>query len=437
MTREHEDIIGDNISGRLTPESARRGEPPIEAAGRSLIQEGGVNPVIPSQSKIVEIWAAIEERRKERVLQGLDKSIVIIKDTAEYERRRKLRTLSGTERISDVRFDETGNLYTTWYQPKKTEEVDGRRRLVNPTGQSYLIFPQRNRKEDYLNNLPKEKPVVELIFGESVILEEAIRQQQNILDGYQPGTAALEIEFARQVIAFSEGIALRFLIQRTLSRKDLSMLTRETGVFLENINLYDPHDPNKRGILNKLLTLGAVDSAGRPNYLGFLSKVLATHARAVDRLTIAGLITDKFVGNLDVLTSKREGYRWRFELAARELEMVLDLPAFRKRVAQRSEREAIINALGLIATSNLAVIEANPYLRSARWAAINIVGCREEKQEINREILGEGIAKAIFSKKPSTRLIKEGNFTEAGRRIRLSIAQLRKTLRDYEDIEKS
>ncbi len=159
--------------------------------------------------------------------------------------------------------------------------------------------------------------------------------------------------------------------------------------------------------------------------------------RAVERLTIGGLITDKFARNLDILSYIREGYRWRFSLAARELAMVLDLPAFSRRWANRGDREAMVNAISLIVTSNLAAIKVNPYLRSARWAAINIVGCREEKKDINREILGEGIAERIFSKKPVTRLIKEGNFTEGAGRIKSSIVQIKKTHKDYENIEEA
>jgi hypothetical protein len=206
-------------------------------------------------------------------------------------------------------------------------------------------------------------------------------------------------------------------------------------MFLEKIGLYDPRDPNKRGMLDKLLTLGELDSRGRPNFLGSISKVLATHAEAFDRITIGSLIVDKFAGNLVLLISKREGYRWMFDLAANELEMIKSLPAFKRRIAKREEREAINNALGLVVANNLNNIEANPYLRSARWAAINIVGSKPADKSVNREILGDGVANKLFSKKTATRFIKEGNFTEGGRRIGLSIAQLRKTNKDYEDIE--
>lgn len=389
---------------------------------------------VPSESKIAAMWTNIEQGRKERILSGQDKPIIIVQDTKDYEERRKLPTLSGTDRFSDIKVDDNGNLYTSWYQPKRTEVVDGRRRLVNPENRSFIVFPERNRKEGYLEDLPKEKPVYELIFGESVLLEEAIRHQQSILDSYQPGTAAQEIEFARQVIAYTEGIALKFLSKRTLSREDLDLLAHQTAAFLENINLYNPLDPHKIGILDKLLRFGELDVTGRPNYLGELSKVFATHAEAVDRITEGGLITDKFLRNLGVLMTKRGGYRWRFELTARELEMILELRAFQRGVAKREEREAIMDAASLVVSNNLSDIEVKPYLRSARWAAINIVGSNPADKSVNREILGDSVANKLYSKKTAKRYIKEGNFAEAGSRIRQSIAQLRKTNNDYKDI---
>lgn len=395
-------------------------------------------PKLPFESKIAALRAKIEERRTERILLGLDKAIIIVKDTEEYGRRLNLPTLSGADRIPDVKFDETGNLYTTWYQPKKTEVRDGRRQLINPTGQLYIVLPLRKkRREDYLENLPQERPIAELILGETFFLEEAIRQQQHILDGYQPGTAALEIEFARQIIAYTEAVAFRFLSQRRVTREDLEGLAHETGRFLENSNLYDPRDSKKRKILDKLLLVGQPDAAGRPNYLGVLGRAFAAHTAAVERLTIGGLTADKFIRNLEVLSYTRENYRWRFNLAARELEMVLEHPAFRVRWADRKEREALAGALKFVVDNHLANPKVNPYLRSARWAAINIMGCREERKDVNRRIMGESIAKEVFSKVPVTRLVTQGNFTEARRRIELSIAQLRKTFRDYEDIEKA
>ena len=418
MTKEHEDITGGFISRGLFP----------EPEARSVLSG------IPSESKIVAMRLAIEERRTERIAQGLDKAIIIFQDTEEQLRRRSLPTLSGSDIFADVRYDEAGNLYPSWYEPKETA-LEGRRRyLVNSEGKNYIILPERKRKEDYLDNLPKKRPVVELILGESVILEEAIRQQQHILDGYQPGTAALEMEFARLVIGHTEGLALRLLSQQNISREDLAYFAHETGRFLESSRLYDPRDPRKRKILDKFLLVGQLDASGRANYLGSLGRIFAAHTAAIERLAVGGLTVDKFVRNLEILTYLRGIYRWRFDLAASELEMILQLPAFSRRHANRSEREAITDALTLIVSNNLATPKVNPYLRSARWSAINIVGCKEEKKEINREILGEKVAKKIFSKKPATRLIREGNFTEAEMRVRDSIRQLRKTNKDYEDV---
>ena len=421
MTQEHEDPLEGFISPGL----------------RAIFEGGGVPSGVPTESKIIAMRLAIEEQRKERITQGLDKAIIIFQDTEEYARRQFLPTLSGSGIFADIRYDETGNLYTSWYEPKETALEGSRRYLVNPESKKYIILPARKRKEGYLNNLSQKRPVAELILGESVILEEAIRQQQHILEGYQPDTAALETEFAREVIGKTEALALRLLTQRRITREDLSYLEHETGSFLERVNLYDPRDPRKRKILEKFLLVGELDAAGRPNYLGSLGRILAAHTAAVERLAVGGLTVDKFVRNLEVLMYLRGIYRWRFDLAADELEIFLQLTAFERRHASRNEREAISDALVLIVNSNLAEPKVNPYLRSARWSAINIVGCKDERKELNRKILGEGIAKDIFSKKPAIRLIKEGNFTEAGRRIRLSITQLRKTNKDYEDIATS
>lgn len=419
MTKEHEDITGGFISRGLFP------EPEAE----------GVLSGIPSESKIVAMRLAIEERRTERIAQGLDKAIVIVQDTEESARRRSLKTLSGSDRREDVRYDDYGQLYTSWYEPKETTFEGRRRYLVNPKGKRYIVLPDiENRREDFLDNLPKKRPVVELILGESKFLEEAIRQQQHILDGYQPGTAAPETDFARQVIEHTELLALRLLSQGSISRGDLAYLGHETGTFLESSGLYDPRDPRKRKILEKFLLVGELDAIGRPNYLGTLGRIFAAHTAAVERLAVGGLTVDKFVRNLEFLTYLRGIYRWRFDLAASELDMIRKLPAFAKRHAVRTEREGISDSLALIVNQNLASIQVDPYLRSARWATINIVGCGQEEEDINREILGVNIANEIFSAKPVTRLVKEGNFTEAAIRLKLSIKQLRKTNRDYEDI---
>jgi hypothetical protein len=218
-------------------------------------------------------------------------------------------------------------------------------------------------------------------------------------------------------------------------------LAHQTGGFLENSGFYNPRDPRKRKILDKLLLVGELDAIGRPNYLGTLGRIFAAHTAAVERLVVGGLTVDKFVRNLELLTYLHGIYQWRFDLAGSELDMILQLEAFKKRHAVRTEREGISDSLSLIVNQNLASVKVNPYLRSARWATINIVGVKEEEGEegvnreiLDREILGDNVADEIYSAKPVTRLVREGNFKEAEIRIGRSIRQLRKTNRDYADI---
>lgn len=404
------------------------------APERAEIQ--GFLPELTFESKIAHLRAKVEERRIKRIRLGYDRPIIIVRDDDEYERRRNLPTLSGTNQRSDIRLDQLGNLYTTWYQPKKTKVEEDRRFLVNPQGITYRVLGPR-RAYYYLKALPKLRPVSELILGKTDIIEKAIRQQRHILDSYAPGAAADEIEFARMVIAYTESIAFRFLSQRRVTREDLALLARETGNFLEKAKIYDPRDERKRRVLEKLLSASEPDTLGRPNYLGVLGRALAAHTAAVERLTIGGLITDKFFRNLQILSYTRENYRWRFNLAANQMEFVLAHFAFKRQGVKvdDGQRQALINALRFIIENHLTQERANPYLRSARWAAINIVGCRQEKKEINRQILGENVANDVFTRIPVSILLLEGDFEESARRIEQSVLELRKTNADYEDIE--
>jgi hypothetical protein len=397
----------------------------------------GFIPESISGSKLLDMRIALEERAAERIKNHLDKSIIVVQDTEEYERRRQLPLLFEIRKI-DIGYDGIGNIYTPWYEPKEIE-VEGKRRfLANPTGQVYKIISPKKAKEGLLDNLPKRRPVNELILGRTFLLEEAIRQQQHILEGYQPGTAALETDFARQVIAKTEEIAFRFLSQRRMSGEDLIRLAGETGSFLAELRLYEPRDPRKRKILEKFTSLSELDLTERHTYLGVLSRIFSAHAAATGRIIIGGLTTDKFFRNLQALVYLEGNYRWRFGLTARELEMVLGLPAFKnKSYTNRTEREKIARNLEFIVGENLSEIKVNPYLRAARWAEKNIVGCKEEEKEENTKIMGEFIAKEVFSRTPVTKLIVRGNFAEAEIRIRQSINQLKKPHFDNKNVKKA
>lgn len=409
---------------------------------------------LPSESKIIARRARIEEMGVERIISGQERSVIIVEDTPKNAELESLRTLSGSGRSGDVRYDDLGNIILPTYQPVKTrliEDPEGRvkketfvyrREIVNPHGRRFRVLKPKGQDQDYLTNLPEKKPVRERIL--SMVqggIEIAIRQQTNVLGQYELGQPeGAEIEFARKVISFSEGQAFRFLLKRSVTRDDLSFLAREIGNFLEDIGLDDPRDRRKSEAHDHLIKAAQLDRRGYPNWLRLMEQLLAVRTRAVLRLTDISLTVGKFDRNFRELVSKREMYRWGFDLAARQLEYVLSAhPAFtqKKKFISYKEREGLNDALIFIVKSHLTKPKVNPYLRSARWAAINIRGCEDEKKDSNRVIMGNEVADKLFKRTPVTDLVLRGQYGEAARRIGLSIKQLRKTLADYESIEKA
>ena len=83
---------------------------------------------------------------------------------------------------------------------------------------------------------------------------------------------------------------------------------------------------------------------------------------------------------------------------------------------------------------SLAGVRVLPYLPAARKAAINLVGCRKEKKELNRGIIGEEADK-LFSLPPVVELIRLGHFQEAKVRVReASYNPLIQVLKENEEI---
>lgn len=390
-----------------------------------------------------EIERAAVERIRERRERPSERPIYIVREEVveEYERRRdpKLKTFSGTNRVSDIRYDNVGNLLTATRQPRKTQILaDGTRAFVNPNNISYkVVWPPRTR-EDYLNNLPKGRPVYQIALGESNILEKVIRRQKKVLKRYQVGESAEnEAQFVRDVIEYSESMVLRFLTAKRVTLEDLQLLPAEAGRFLESVNLYDPRDPRKRVITDKMLAIGQPDRIGRPHYLGLMGKIFRTRQEAQLRWVAVNFIVETFWRNYVILTGIRETYRWRFDLAARQLEPIFSHPVFNRRnvLLTNGQREALNDSLIFVVENNLAVPKVSPYLKSARWAAINIRGCREDKKEANRAILGDQVADKLFQDPSVVDLVKAGQYFEARRKGMLSVRQLRKTNKKYEDIE--
>ena len=179
------------------------------------------------------------------------------------------------------------------------------------------------------------------------------------------------------------------------------------------------------------------DKRGRANYLILLARVGAAHTVAVERLTVGGKTIGKFEKNLQDLAFERENTRWRLRLVDEHLEMIVNQLQRWLRVGNVTyyQRESASNALRAIAREPLTLVKVKPYLRAARWVGINIFGCREEKKEINRKILGEKDADKLFSRKSIVELIHEGKLDEAVARIKGCRSAIIKTLSKYEDVQ--
>jgi len=401
MTREHQDDTGSGISSQGIPLIDRR--------------------------------LSWERGRIERMHQDLDRSVKIVRDTPEYRLRLNLPTLSGAP--GGIPYDPEGNLHTSWWRPVETKvEPDGRIVLARAREWSYKVLSPREHRKDVLTNIPKAQPVVELILAKGKGgIEETILQQKHILAGYKPGTEAAEVRFAQDVIQYTEGIMTRFVLKGGVARSDLIELATETGQWLEQQRLYNPRDLRKRKILEKLIMIPLEDS----NYLVLLSRVGAVHTLAVERLTVGSKALGKFEANLQELAFEREITRWRLRFVDEQLEAIVK---YISRMARNSnptnyQKESIGKALIVIAREPLASIRVKPYLKAARWVAINIFGCREEKKEINRKILGERQADKLFARPSITELVAQGKLDAAVSRIKGCRSAIIRTLAKYEDIE--
>ena len=371
------------------------------------------------------------ERAKERMLAKEEPVVAIIRKTPEYNYLRELPSLSGGRRPADVRFDPlSGKIYYTTWREKRTITEDGRRFLKPPKkGQlpeyEVLLPRLRRRTPRYLENLSLKSPVQELLFHHADTIEEAILKVQDILQADIP-------EQAQEVITHTAKLANRF-IEKGLSKKNLKELAQQTGKFLENFGLANPASPGFQKAMERLKKACEPDSRGRINNLISRVRVQSAYVWAVRRLVVGSFVRRKHGENLNVLVYERETTRWALENASRQLESFLGHTAFRHpgKKASQSQGEIMIKVLKNITYSWMSLVRVAPYLAPTRAAAINLVGCREEKKEINRQVLGEELADELFAMTPTTQLLNEGRFPEAYFRIKRSYKVLRLVLKDY------
>jgi hypothetical protein len=387
---------------------------------------------------VVSRRLAWERERVAKIWSNLDRSVLVVRDDEEYRRRRSLPTLSRRKAPWGIPFDPEGNLYISWWRALETQtSPSGRTELVNPRGVNYLVLASRKHKRDVLTNVPKGQNVFELILAKvDRGIEVAIRNQEKIIGAYQGGSGKDQGAFAKSLVEYTEKIMNRFILRGGVSRTDLEDLAQETGAWLESQGIYNPRDPRKKDILARLQTVPLQDERGRANYLVLLARVGAVHTRAVEELTVGQKTVDKFEGNLRELLFERETTRWTLRLVNDHLDAVLGRLREISRPTQY-QLESIANALKVPAgiEGHLTSVKVKPYLHSARWVAISLVGCREQKKELNRVILGSQEADELFSNPSIVELVRRGNIEEAAGLIKECQERIALTLDAYEDIQ--
>ena len=337
---------------------------------------------------------------------GLERSIQIVRATDEYKRRRSLPSLTGRDRVSDVKYDDSGRIYTSWWYAKETEDnEEGKRVLVNPKGVEYIILSPQRVRPDYLNDLPKKVPVVELILGEVEDgIVKAIGQSRHILGGYISGTEATEVKQARRVIQHVDRLASKFVGERVTSR-DLELLARETRSFLEKEKLVSPRDPNKRKEFEMLVKIPQKDILGRVNPLVSRIRARAAYLAATKRLIVGGFVVEKFSTNLQVLIYEEEMTRWVIENAAKQVEIyILGITAFRRPGSEDTDiqRRGMANMALTISEELQSTVRVKPYLAPSRDASKELAGAAE--------------------------LLMQGGYSQAGPKIRRSIEILKQAV---------
>ncbi|MFV1917373.1 MAG: hypothetical protein ACC618_02765 [Patescibacteria group bacterium] len=385
-----------------------------------------------------KVWA---RKKAVEMKAGLENSILIVRETEKYKRLLALPPLTGEEEIEGwgVRVDNLGNIHTPVWRIKETKLNDENQRdLVNPEGYLYKVMNRKRIRRNFFGNLPKGLPVNELISASvGSDIETAIRQQRHILDGYQPGTGAEEVQLARRVVEHTDRLASRYISEgRPVREEDLRLLSKETGHLLEEMNLVDPRDPEKQKMLQMLLKVNLKDSLGRVNPLVQRVRARAAYLAAAKRLVVGGMITRKFASNEQVLLYERENTRWALQTAFRQMNTLLGHADFNSPdgSATKKQRAAIANILMNISEGHLMVPRVKPYLRLARYIAVNLNGSRAFEQSMDRQIIGEDIADRLFSRSAVRSVIMDGNFSEAKGRIENSCQAIDAVLYEHESI---
>jgi len=344
---------------------------------------------------------------------------------AEFSRRERFE--------EDLRFNPiTGAIYTTrWRELETFNDLEtGKRSIENPEDYTFIFI--RDSLPDP-EDLPRSGRAIGLVAGEVWEgLEPAIRQQYHILEGFDPASLTAEPQALRRIFYWIDQTSQRFR-EGQIGKDQLEQLSQEGAELITQAGLTLAIDETKKKLATMLAKATKPDSLKRINLMVSRIRLRSALLAATRRIVIAGLVRRKFSANLEVLVAERELTRYDLEQTDDKLSVILQaLGQPRQDSCQVSESDRQVSAFMIRETAYdyLSFPRVAPYLIPSRLAAILLVGCKESKKELNRQVLGEGIAEEVFSLMPATSLLEKGEIEEAGRRISWARAILEEALRE-------
>jgi len=345
-----------------------------------------------------------------------DTILVFDNSTMSPEKRLSLQALSYQNKPTEVLYDEFGSVYTTrWRQGTLTSEKDYEQ-----------LYPTNGVVN--LHALPKTAKVSEFqIIEISDGIEGAIRQQMSILESYRPG--GNEINQAVEVIKFTDKMACD-LISGQINQDALDRMSQETADFLHKIGLVNPRNEDKAKILEMLKKATHRDSLARINTPAERLRIRSAYLAAVRRTMVASAAYSKFNANLNALLGEREQTRWALLNAYDQIGVVMY--ELEKGTGQP---EACAGLLKTAAYHHLSRPKLKPYLSYAREAALSLVTCNPDKVEINRQIIGAGLADGVMERVSAVKHLENGDTSEAVNQIAHASFLINSALRRGDQIQ--
>ena len=407
------------------PSPQERGQfPPIEGAGFFL----------PKGRLLEERFRLIGEQQVERMFAKEKWRIILLIRQEHFDLLQDSKPLfSGSRRQSDVKVRPDGQLlYTTW-RDREIEMVADEPHLKKPKKRELpdfvVLWPKRPRL-NYEERLSKgTEKVAQLLVHRPENIEEAIREVSEILGVNVAGEAM-------EVLGFVQFLSQQFLLG-DITDKRLEEFAKRTADFLADKGLGKPSSAERKKMVERLKKACSRDSKGRINQLISRMRIGAANLYWIRRRIEAYFIRKKHGSSLEDLTYEREITRWSLATAAEQLENFAGHVAFRNPKAKISDFQIKImsSVLDLIVRQTLGRPRVKDYLLPARAAAVNLVGCKMDKRESNRQILGDELADKLFNKTPVPELLRGRQFKEARGRIKESARWLRATLTKHASIE--